>query len=307
MRSSRAADSTRPARSIAIGSVSPVSTRTRPLQRSTAARWPWRSVSSSWAAVGRRAPSATLRASSRAVTMSTPVPTTRRRSTPPNAAADVGHRAAGLADVQQRANGRDVRLRAAQPRRQRDADEERRQIADGVAPALVLLPGRHHQVGQAGTRRAAAHRHQRGARAGSARGRDRLVRQRRPALVRDGDEEPGRRAAGAASRAPGRPDLAPRRCLERLVEQRGDRHRGVLAGPAAGDEDRAGRTTRLSRTASARAAKASSPASRCSSRSACAGSAAIISLIRYGGLPRNAGITDEAQGFGAPGSGSLEG
>ncbi len=46
---------------------------------------------------------------------------------------------------------------------------------------------------------------------------------------------------------------------------------------------------------------ASSP-SRWTSRSAMAGSAAIISVMWYGGFPRNAGISDDAQGSGAPGS-----
>ena len=146
----------------------------------------------------------------------------------------VGHRPRVLADVEQGPNGGGVRTLAAEPSRQRHPDDEGREVADRVAPALVLLLGLHHEVGKLGARGSAADGDQRGLRAGVAGGAHRLVRGTRAALVRDGDQDGvGRRSTDDLQ---GRYDLDATRAgsFDCFVEERGEPHRRVLGGPHPG-------------------------------------------------------------------------
>ena len=96
-----------------------------------------------------------------------------------------------LADVEEGADSGRVEPRPAQLRRQRDADHQRREVADRVAPALVLLLGEDHMVGQGRAGRPRPDGDERGRRAGLMRGPDRLVRRVCSALVRHRDQQPG--------------------------------------------------------------------------------------------------------------------
>ena len=112
----------------------------------------------------------------------------------------------------------------------------------------------------------------------------------RAALVRDREKESVADRPAKHLEGLDHADLTPGRRVERLAEQRGDPHRGVLGRAAAGGEDRLARRQPPRGSRRPAVATMSSVASRCTRRSASAGSAAIISLIRYGGLPRNGGI-----------------
>ena len=108
-----------------------------------------------------------------------------------------------VADVEQGADRGRVEARARDARRERGADHERREVADGVAPALVLLLGGDDVVGELGAGGSIAHGDEGGRRsrlAGRAQG---LVRDPRAALVRDRDDHPVARRRVAPPRAPG--------------------------------------------------------------------------------------------------------
>ena len=82
-------------------------------------------------------------------------------------------------------------------------DDERRQVADGVAPALVLLLGGMTWSASAAPGDPGPTVISAVVRAGGLRGADRLVGRVRAALVRDREQQPVARAAAAAPRAPG--------------------------------------------------------------------------------------------------------
>jgi hypothetical protein len=115
--------------------------------------------------------------------------------------------------------------------------QDRRHVADRVAPALVHLVRGEQHVRERGTGRAVASRDQRRPRAGGARGLERPVRRSGSALVRDPDHERvGRRSYGELEcllrRDPGA-------LAQRLAQDLDDGLGAVLARAAAGDDDRA--------------------------------------------------------------------
>ena len=92
----------------------------------------------------------------------------------------------------------------------RRAGEDRAQVADRVAPALVELTGLDDDVGERRRPGAAADRDDGGRAPGVAGGLERGVRGGRPALVRDADDEPARRRVQGQLECLGRADVGVR-------------------------------------------------------------------------------------------------
>ena len=230
----------------------------------------------------------------------------RRRSADrcPAIAAATRPRVRVLADVEERADGGRVERRAAQLRCQRDAHDQRRQVADGVAPALVLLLGQDHVVGQCRPRRAGPNGDQRRRDAGRSGGSDRFVRDVRAALVRDPDQQPASERPPDGVERLKRSNLAAGGQVERLGTSL------AIAIAACSDVPQPVVTTggRLDRRADRSPAieRRSWPDDGRGARRR-AGSAAIISLMTYGGRDRNGGISTAPRvraGRGAAGSAS---
>ena len=124
-----------------------------------------------------------------------------------------------------------------------------RDIADRVAPAVVELDRLDHGLCQLGPRRAAACGDQGGPRATGGRSRKGPVRRGGSAFMRHADHEPGCRriegqlvCLGGQNRSrSGRQS----RTAERVAEDVDDTLGGVLARPAAGDDDRRAVACRL--------------------------------------------------------------
>jgi hypothetical protein len=123
--------------------------------------------------------------------------------------------------------------------RERGAGRDRRRVGDGVAPRVVVQRRRDHVRRRSGGGSVRARRHQRGDRAFTG---GRLERERRGAratVVRDRKAEaPALRALHRVERLPGDHRRWPRVSAQRVLEQRSDRHRAVLRGPAADHRDR---------------------------------------------------------------------
>ena len=160
------------------------------------------------------------------------------RSMPAREAATLAAACGSCADVEQGADGGRVDARSRDARGERGTDHERREVADGVAPALVLLLGGDHVVGELGAGRSIAHGHEGRRRSRLAGGAHGLVRDPRAALVRDGDDHPVARRALRHLECRDRACVAPGRQVERLAHEPREPHRRVLRGAAAGRDDR---------------------------------------------------------------------
>ena len=142
--------------------------------------------------------------------------------------------------------------------------DDRRDVADGVAPAAVHLDRGHDDVRGCGRRRPGAAGDERRSRARRAGRLHRRDRRRRAALVADPDHEAARRRARARARTPG-PTRVPSRQARpppRVAEDRRHGHRRVLGRPAARHDDRPAAVAPPRRTAAASAAAEPSPATR---------------------------------------------
>ncbi len=149
-------------------------------------------------------------------------------------------------EIRDRTTGRRVERCSTQVSRDRGRRRERARVPDRVAPALVELARLHDVVGQGGARGPARDRDDRGSRPGVPRRREGRVRGRRPALVRDADDQPARRRVerqlerlcghGHRGRRPTRSTQPGR--ADRLGQDLGDAERSVLRRAAAGDHDR---------------------------------------------------------------------
>ena len=178
----------------------PSGCRTSPVVASIAGRWPWRNVSRSRIVVGIQAASSILSASSRAAGRSAPdaIGDDRARSRRGSARSPRRRPRRGPAGQEQVADR--ARRRVARPAScvgDRRRGDDRRQVADRVAPAVVHLDGRDDESRRPRPPPAgdpALPVIDRRPRSGRRRRLERPDRRRRPALVRDPDHEPaGRR------------------------------------------------------------------------------------------------------------------
>ena len=240
-----------------------------PVRRSAAGRWPCRTFSRPSGVTGSVRPSSIFSASSRAVISSTPLPVTMSRSTP---ASRVPRRRSGRAvracSVDHARAG--LRVGGARDRGER---EQRRDVADGVAPRGVDERRADDDVG--GRRRSACAviRIVRAPFATARRLRARLSVAAVPASCETAMHTPpccGSSDASNASRA------------MRAGDQRRAGHRGVLAGAAADEHDRPALADRLGRL---------DRAGRRQDRRDQPGSAWIISSIAHGGPSRSSGMS----------------
>ncbi len=175
-----------------------------------------------------------------------------------------------------------IRPRHAIARGERRAGHQRREVADGVAPALVLLAGEQQVVGQHCARGSGSNRDQRGHRPRIARALQGEVGGPGAALVRDGQQQSCVRHACPASSNAWTDATAGAGQAGTCAAHRPGRRRApwpVLGGAAAGGDDRLPDRRGGRRIASASRSGAGSVASRPTMRSASAGSAAIISVI----------------------------
>ena len=113
-----------------------------------------------------------------------------------------------------------------------------------MAPALVLLLGEDHVVGEGSAGRSGPDGDQRRRRPGRLGGADRLVRRVRAALVRDRQQQPGADRPAQRLERLDRANLAAGRQVERIGHEHRDGHRGVLGRPAAGRDHRSSRVDR---------------------------------------------------------------
>ena len=215
----------------------------------------------------------------------------------------------GLVDAARDEIGRGIRVNG--PAREMSADcrerEDRCQVADDVAPVLVELVGRDHDVREGCPGRPVADRDDGRPRAGRAARSKRGVRRGRAAFVGDADHEA---AAHRVERQLERLDAGERRGgqaggPQRVAQDLDAGERPVLRRAAAGDQDRLAGRSRLARSAPASPpAGPEGAASDVSRRLATPGSASIISVMWYGGPGRSEGIPVLAHGSGGPGSGA---
>ena len=239
-----------------------------PVRSSAAGRWPCRTFSMPSGVTGMCVPSSIFSASSRAVISSRPLPLTIRRShagerrAPASRSGRAGRASPSITRVQ---------VAASAALGDRGEGEQRRDVADGVAPRGVVERRARRRCPRVGARRRFAVMGI--VRAPLARGRQRGERRRGLALVRDGDADAARPAGRArprrrrAARAPS--SAAPAIAACSLVPQptitTGPPSRIDSAASTAADEARIGST---------------SP-----------GSARIISSMAHGGPSRSSGMS----------------